>query len=305
MHALSIFSLAHPVREDDGEVYIALSDLDDFFLKSFRVRVREMEGTRPEPAPAEPLEPATVVVPETSAIIEPLQQAGAAPPAAAAGEVRFVLIDPGHGGYNTGLEGLNGLSEKALTLAVATRVRELLASSDTFDVALTRDKDVDIPEMRRSMAINNSQADILVSLHGGSALSSATRGISIFYPSANATGARAGAAGRPGGQLQDRRSQESAAVAHAIAQALARAAEAPVRGVRPAPVRLLASVNVPSIMVELGCLTHPREAERLATEAYQDQLAQGIVEGLAAFANPGAAGGEAPSAPAGKTGGQP
>lgn len=287
VHALSIFSLEHPIRERDGETFIAFGDLGDFFLKSFRVQVREVEAAETEPAPPEALEPVAVLPPESAAVIEPLEtRTEPVPEPSAVARIRFVLLDPGHGGYSTGLEAPGGFTEKALTLAVATRVRELLASSDAFEVALTRDKDVDMPEMRRSMAINNSQTDILISLHAGSALSSATQGIAVLYPAADDRQGRTSVppAGPQSAQVDKLR--ESAAIAQALAAALGRTTGAPVRGVGPAPVRLLSSVNVPAVMVEVGCLTHPQEAERLGTEEYQRRLAQGIVEGLAAYANP-------------------
>lgn len=286
VHALSIFSLEHPILEQDDAFYIAKEDLADFFLKSFRVRLREQQPSPPEVPPTEPLNDMPVSPPEAGAVVEPLQQVEPAAPGVPAPEpsARYILIDPGHGGFDAGVQGVAGVTEKSVALAVAERVRDLLSKSSAFSVALTREKDVELSEAQRAVAANNSQANVLITLHTGSALSPAVEGIAVLFPGANALAQQTAAARAGAPSIESPRTQASERMARTLATTLATATGARLRGVVEAPVRMLASTTMPSVMVELGCLSNPDEAARLATEEYQQSLAEGIANGLLAYA---------------------
>ncbi|MDB4983757.1 MAG: N-acetylmuramoyl-L-alanine amidase, family 3, partial [Myxococcales bacterium] len=89
--------------------------------------------------------------------------------AAAAASPFVVAIDPGHGGSNLGTADVGGLTEKDVTLALARRVRALLAAAPEVRVVLCRDADVLVPIRARSRCAVETGAALFVSLHANAA----------------------------------------------------------------------------------------------------------------------------------------
>jgi len=79
-----------------------------------------------------------------------------------------IVIDPGHGGHDTGTIGPNGLEEKDLVLDVGRRLGKLLQSRLGADVVYTRKDDTFIPLETRTSIANQEQADLFVSIHANS-----------------------------------------------------------------------------------------------------------------------------------------
>ena len=92
---------------------------------------------------------------------------------------KVVVIDPGHGGDDLGAVGPSGLAEKAVTLSVAQKMREIL--SETCEVHLTRNGDFPVDLEDRTAVANHHRADVFVSLHAGGAFRHQGRGTVIFY----------------------------------------------------------------------------------------------------------------------------
>jgi len=259
--------LIHPIVHRDGTYYIATADVSPLFREAFQlslVRVAQepadvtaRDTVMPDPQPDEAIE------------FEPID------PSLLRGEagVQRIVLDPGHGGADTGVVGSEGLEEKALVLAVSERLAALLDDEVGATVSLTRSTDRAMSIIERARFAVEQDADFVVSLHAGASLSSSAFGFEIFYP--------AGVADLPG---TDRQSEQSAAMAAHLEQGLRSTTENPSRGIRSAPLRHVPVVEMPGIVVELGCLTNPSEEALLATEAYQGKLAQGIADGIAAYA---------------------
>ena len=92
-----------------------------------------------------------------------------------------LVIDPGHGGYDSGAVGFSNLYEKTVALEVAKKVKELLAKDD-IDVYLTRSKDEFIELYDRAMFANNKGADLFISIHLNSYPDDRTvNGSEIYY----------------------------------------------------------------------------------------------------------------------------
>src|SRR5579862_1150332 len=100
---------------------------------------------------------------EPPRVIDPAGSAVLAGPAAGIARARpLVVIDPGHGGSNTGAAGaVAGVHEKQVTLAIATRVRELLAARGV-DVVLTRDDDRTLTLRQRAAIADHLGADAFI-----------------------------------------------------------------------------------------------------------------------------------------------
>lgn len=134
----------------------------------------------PPPPPPPPPTPA----PGAPAAAAPGAAAGAPqeqplPDFAHLGGLKTIVIDPGHGGTDLGVQGPGGTKEKDLTLAVARRVRAAIESRMGLRVLLTRDNDENVPLDKRSAYANNNKADVFISLHANAALVPAMRGAQI------------------------------------------------------------------------------------------------------------------------------
>jgi N-acetylmuramoyl-L-alanine amidase len=92
-----------------------------------------------------------------------------------------IVIDPGHGGYDTGTIGPNGLREKDLVLDVSKRLGKLLEARLGAEVDYTRRDDTFIPLETRTALANQDQADLFISVHANSSSDPYARGVETYY----------------------------------------------------------------------------------------------------------------------------
>jgi N-acetylmuramoyl-L-alanine amidase len=217
---------------------------------------------------------------------------------------RVVVIDPGHGGVETGATGPSGLQEKDVTLDLARRLRSELDRGST-DVVLTRDEDRLVGLDERSAIANHNRADLFLSIHLNASVRRNANGAETYYLAKSATddeartlaaqendaaGGRAGAGGSGASTAldlvlwdlaQNQYLAESSQLAESIQRRLNEVAGTRDRGVRQAPFRVLMGATMPAILVEVGFITSPDEEQRLHSGDYREQ----IVRALAAAIN--------------------
>jgi N-acetylmuramoyl-L-alanine amidase len=220
--------------------------------------------------------------------------------------IRTVVLDPGHGGHDTGALGPTGLQEKGLTLDVARRVAALLREDQGVRVILTRTRDQFLPLRERTALANREKADLFVSVHANAAPTTAAIGAETYFLSTEATDSAARraaeyenrvisleAAGRGAGRdvlrailwdlAQSDFQQESSRAAEAIQNQLDRALRLPSRGVKQAPFYVLGGAAMPAVLVEIGFLSNPHEEQRLRDDGYRERIARALAAGLAAY----------------------
>jgi len=289
VNALSIFSLGHPVREENGVPLLAASDVPDFFLKSFRVTARPAVAEAPAPMATAPGAPAPSGAAPLARPLEPLDEPEALEQLgelqAAPTAISRVVIDPGHGGYDPGVQSGEALSEEAITLAVAEQLKGLIESDGRFAAVLTRTEDTDMSFAQRTAIAGAGPGTLLISLHVGSSPSPGAEGIAVFYATPAAIGQGSGSASTTSVLLgvDHRMLVEGRKLAGALGAALVASAGAPVRGILEAPLRMQSDLSIASAQIELGCLSNPTDAQRLASEGYLARLATGIFNGITAY----------------------
>ena len=191
---------------------------------------------------------------------------------------KVVYLDAGHGGYDPGASYF-GISEKSLTLAIQSRVKDKL-EAEGYQVVTTRTSDTYVDLTDRSRAANASESDIFVSIHINASGSSAAQGIETYYyqpyaeyPSRiNATY-----------HANPTRLSMSDTLANAIQSSLINATGAQNQGVKRQTFAVLRETTAPAVLLELGFLSNPQEAARLNTSAYQETLANAIVAGIKSY----------------------
>ena len=238
---------------------------------------------------------------------------GAAAAIAAPARQPVVVIDPGHGGYDSGTEAGAPLLEKDLALQIALRLQGELERRGIHAI-LTRTGDYFVTLADRTAFANKAGADLFISIHLNSSPDAATTGIETYYLNnttdratmriAAMENASAGAYGTTAGGdlnyiLSDMRQQykanESVALASMIeAQTAADlnaslGAQVSALGAMRGPFYVLVGAQMPAVLVECGFLSNRDEAARLASARYQQVLAQGIAEAVVHYFNADAA----------------
>jgi N-acetylmuramoyl-L-alanine amidase len=213
--------------------------------------------------------------------------------------IRTIVLDPGHGGRDAGVRGAGGALEKDLTLGVARRAKAVIESRLGIRVLLTRDDDRSVPLEERTAVANNNKADLFLSLHANGSLRTTTRGASI-YVAAFSDGDQAEAALSParvpifGGGLRDielvpwdfaqlRHVDLSTELAHILEREFQNRVPLDARPVDRVPFRVLASANMPAILVELGYVTNADQEQQLGAAEFQNTLVEAISDAVLKF----------------------
>ncbi len=247
-------------------------------------------------------------------IVFDVYRADAAPPPAATTPrpalpvrrgIRTVVLDPGHGGKETGALGPSGAAEKDLTLAIARALETRLEERLGVQAVLTRQEDIDLGLDERSALANQYKADLFVSIHLNSTVRGGARGAETYFLSLQASDQRAadaaavenyaGAAAAPPGteefdlQLllwdlaQSQHLAASQRLATIIQEELNRQLELRDRGVKQAPFRVLMGAAMPAVLVELGFISNAEEERRLRDPAYREELVETLVRAIGRF----------------------
>ena len=216
-----------------------------------------------------------------------------------------VVIDPGHGGHDTGTIGPTGLREKDLVLDVALRLKKLLVRNTGASVLLTRGDDTFVPLEERTAIANEKAADLFISIHANASRDRSARGVETYYlnftssPEALEVAARENATSQESvHELEDllkkiamtEKIEESQAFArlvqHQIYATLARAGSVPHdRGLKKAPFVVLIGANMPSILAEISFLTNPRDERLLKRSDYRQRISEALYLGIARYVN--------------------
>ncbi len=249
-------------------------------------------GTAPAPGGAEP-----PVTPATGGGAPP---SGQPPPQSAF----VVVIDPGHGGDDTGALGPSGLAEKDVTLDVAKRLKARIQSEMDAEVILTRDTDKTVALDDRTSIANHNHADLYISIHANASRRGNARGAETYFLSYQATDDEARAVAaienntlgleegvQKNGNLemilwdlaQSAFLKESSVLAEMIQEHLNDVLDIANRGIKQAPFRVLMGATMPAVLIEVAFITSPEEEKRLKDAAFKDRLAGAIFDSVRKF----------------------
>ncbi len=169
-----------------------------------------------------------------------------------------VIIDPGHGGKDSGAIGIGGAREKDVILPIGRKLAQILQQNG-IQVILTRDSDYFVTLPGRVLLAERANADVFVSIHANSAGASRpdVNGLEVYYYDSGLDLARI--------------------VRSSILQSIGTLKD---RGVRRARFYVLRKSSMPSILVETGYMTGREDMARLRTSAYQNQMAEAIARGV-------------------------
>jgi N-acetylmuramoyl-L-alanine amidase len=231
-------------------------------------------------------------------------------------KVRTIVVDPGHGGGNSGATGVAEIKEKYLTLALAYRLRNQLQKKyPDVRVVLTRYWDADMSLTDRVHFANMMGADLFLSLHYNAAVHDRAVGFETYFlrpeevtpgqqerkgePLATAqtvaTGIDTDDFVEPEGTFNDvltemkrdldreRLHTESGVLAETVQLSLAAQLDSIDRGVKQANFAVLRGALMPAVVVEAGFLTHPEEGKQVLDETHRDKVVDALLEAVEGF----------------------
>jgi len=216
-----------------------------------------------------------------------------------------IVLDPGHGGIDPGAIGPDGVYEKNIVYPTVQYLAGQLAATHRFRVALTRGPDEFVPLRERVVRARALHADLFLAIHADALPNPAMHGLSVFTLSAKASDREAAAVAESenkdivdgvrlsreprevGDVLIDlaRRQTDNLSIAFArdVVTALGRDVVLLDNPQRSADFAVLTAPDIPSALVELGCLSNPSEERRLRQPGYQQLLARSLARAIEAY----------------------
>lgn len=216
--------------------------------------------------------------------------------------VQTIVIDPGHGGIDPGATGHQGLQEKVVALDIAKRLRDKLAVSGQYRVLLTREEDLKVSLKERIAFAKENHADLFISTHINSlpAGSEALNYIETYYFGPHTDQKSLALAEKENrgsdysmGDFREviasigdtLKTEESKQLANSIHQHLYKNLKRSNRdlvdaGSKTGPFMVLLGVEVPSVLVEVSCLSNKAEETRLSKPGYRDSVADFLKAGI-------------------------
>jgi N-acetylmuramoyl-L-alanine amidase len=229
------------------------------------------------------------------------------PPAPAAEAALTFVIDPGHGGVETGAIGAGGLQEKQATLEIARKLAATLPRVLGCRVVLTREADGLVSLDDRTSVANHEKADLFLSIHTNSSRAAGARGSETYYLSlaasdklaqevASRENEAAAASPTPAGTpanhdldfilwdlAQTAHLKESSELAEAIQNELNGVSGTESRGIKQAPFKVLVGATMPAVLIEAAFISNPEEERKLASPEFQQSVADAIAKAVARF----------------------
>lgn len=208
----------------------------------------------------------------------------------------IVVIDAGHGGREHGCTGVSGAKEKDVVLKISMHIRDLLKELPDVHVIMTREKDTHVPLWDRVDMANDAHADLFISVHANAFVRRKMHGVETFFHSVDASDEEARrVASAENAQDRGERSEkpdqvmsiladmqrtetlrESSRFAHLVQAKLAKALPFENLGVKQADFVVLRGTKMPSVLLEVGFLTNPREDKILRKKSTHENIAQAV-----------------------------
>jgi N-acetylmuramoyl-L-alanine amidase len=216
---------------------------------------------------------------------------------------KIIVVDPGHGGKDSGAVGYKKYREKHTVLKVSKLIAKLLRKSG-YTVYMTRDSDRFIDLHKRTEFANKKGADLFISIHANASPSSqklTLRGLETFFLSPAKSKKAKNIASKENSfavrKMNDMSkntllsflNKNKIVQSHKLAIDIQKGMISQIRkkykntkdgGVREAPFWVLVGAQMPAVLVETGYITNPTEADRLFNPFYQKALSIGIVDGI-------------------------
>ncbi len=219
----------------------------------------------------------------------------------------IIAIDAGHGGDDPGALGPKRLREKNVVMAISRAMQSMIDKESGFRAVMVRDGDYYIPLRKRTDIARKHRADLMISIHADAFNQASANGVSVYALSTRSATSetasylakrenRADLIGGVGGvSLADKDKilagvlldlsmtatlESSIGVGTQVLKSVGGVARLHKKRVEQAGFVVLKSPDIPSILIETGFISNPKEARRLAQSGYQKKMARAIFSGV-------------------------
>ncbi|MDU7126434.1 MAG: N-acetylmuramoyl-L-alanine amidase AmiC [Escherichia coli] len=224
----------------------------------------------------------------------PPAQSGPQPGKAGRDRPIVIMLDPGHGGEDSGAVGKYKTREKDVVLQIARRLRSLIEKEGNMKVYMTRNEDIFIPLQVRVAKAQKQRADLFVSIHADAFTSRQPSGSSVFALStkgATSTAAKYLAQTQNASDLiggVSKSGADSLKFGKAVLNKLGKINKLHKNQVEQAGFAVLKAPDIPSILVETAFISNVEEERKLKTATFQQEVAESILAGIKAYFADGA-----------------
>jgi N-acetylmuramoyl-L-alanine amidase len=208
---------------------------------------------------------------------------GGVPDLSAAGKKHSVMLDPAHGGQDSGVKITDKVGEKDITLAIALALQKELAKDENFEVVLTRDSDKTISIEDRRKDISKIKPGLFLSLHINAGFGKSAAGFEIYYPGFKNFADPKKQAKGVSKDAKNKYLNDSVKLAQIIQKTLDTLFPRKGRGLREADTPILEGMNIPAVVVEIGFATNPEERKKLLSAQSQSEIARTLARGIKSF----------------------
>ncbi|MBI5191430.1 MAG: N-acetylmuramoyl-L-alanine amidase [Nitrospirae bacterium] len=215
-------------------------------------------------------------------------------------DLGIIVLDPGHGGHDSGAVGKYGLKEKDVVLDIGKRLRDLIEDSLGCKVVMTRDTDVFVELNDRPRLASQKEASLFISIHANASRNRSARGIETYLLNTTKDRYIMEVAAMENAMTMDKmgalemiitdlalipKREESLKLAHAVQANLVGDLSKTARtvndkGVKQGPFLVLYGADMPSILTEVGFISNPEEERLLGSASYRQEVAEAIFDGI-------------------------
>jgi N-acetylmuramoyl-L-alanine amidase len=192
-----------------------------------------------------------------------------------------VIVDPAHGGADSGVKISDTIHEKDITLKLALLIQKELSKVSNIQVILTRDKDMDVSIQERVNRISTLQPRVMISIHINAGFYKTAKGFEMYFPGFKTAKSIKDA---PSAIISDMKKNKNLNESVRLAQNLQKQLESVFpresRGLREAPLPLLEGITVPAVIVEIGFSGNAENRKKLNDEKYQQDIARALSKGI-------------------------
>ncbi|MFO7570935.1 MAG: N-acetylmuramoyl-L-alanine amidase [Smithellaceae bacterium] len=194
-----------------------------------------------------------------------------------------VVIDPAHGGEDTGVIGVDKLAEKDLTLAIALALKKELAGDPRIEVVLTRESDKTLSLDERKKTILTAKPALVLSLHVNAGFGKTASGYELYYPGFKNVEAPAGSGKSQTAAGNTAYLNDTVKLARLVRQNLDSLFPRKGRGLRESETPLHEGLKVPTLIVEMGFVTNADEKKKLTKVKTQTDIARALARSIKTY----------------------
>ena len=202
----------------------------------------------------------------------------------AMGKKRIILIDPAHGGQETGIKLKNDVTEKDVTLAVALSIRKELANENNLEIILTRDSDRTVTIEERKEIIEKVKPDFFISLHVNGGFGKNASGFELYYPELNEDIIKDKKMSKDDKlKIRKKYQNDSLKMAKIVQENLNALFPRKGRGLRKANLAITDGLDVSALLVEMSFGTNSDDKNKLLSLQTQTEISKSIASSIKSF----------------------